>query len=261
MPSVLAAQLYTLRDFTKTPADIATTLNKVRKIGYQSVQCSALGPIAPKELAKILHNEGLTCCATHVPFERLRDETAAVADEHHILNCKYPAAGMMPKTYERTAAGYKTFATDATAVARKLAAHRLVFGYHNHSFELEKFPSATTGLDILIDNTDPIVTFEIDTYWIQHGGGDPAAWIRKLAGRIPLVHLKDMAIALDHSSSTSANPIMAEVGEGNMNWPSILAACNVAGVEWYIVEQDICQRDPFESLANSFRNLKEMGVQ
>jgi sugar phosphate isomerase/epimerase len=56
-------------------------------------------------------------------------------------------------------------------------------------------------------------------------------------------------------------PIMAEVGEGNLNWEAILAACREAGVLWYIVEQDVCQRDPFESLGISLRNLRSMGLQ
>jgi sugar phosphate isomerase/epimerase len=68
-----------------------------------------------------------------------------------------------------------------------------------------------------------------------------------------LVHLKDMAVQAN-------TPIMAEVGEGNMNWESILAACQEAGVLWYIVEQDTCQRDPFESLGISLRNLRALGL-
>ena len=55
--------------------------------------------------------------------------------------------------------------------------------------------------------------------------------------------------------------IMAEVGEGNLNWPAILNACRESGVAWYAVEQDICQRDPFDSLAISYRNLKAWGLQ
>jgi len=127
------------------------------------------------------------------------------------------------------------------------------FGYHTHSFELEKY-GGRTGLQILYEESDPkYVKAEIDTYWIQHGGGDPAWWIEKLAGRIPRVHLKVMGIR-------DGKQIMAEVGEGNLNWPRILDACRKAGVEWYIVEQDTCERDPFESLAISLRNLKAMGI-
>ena len=128
----------------------------------------------------------------------------------------------------------------------------LTFSYHNHSFEFEKF-SDKVGLEILRAESDPkYFNLEIDTYWVQHGGGDPTEWILKCKGRIPLLHLKDMA-------NQGGQPVMAEVGEGNLNWPRIQDAAKEAGVEWYLVEQDICRRDPFESLAISFRNLKAMG--
>lgn len=255
MASVIGAQLYTLREFTRTPADIARTLRKVRQIGYEAVQLSALGPIETAELKRILDGEGLAVAATHVPWSRLRDETQAVIDEHHLLGCRYVAVGSMPAEYrEAGAEGYARFAREASAVARQLKAAGLVFSYHNHSFELERF-GGRTGLEILYSEGDPeLFTAAIDTYWIQHGGGDPADWIRRLKGRVPLVHLKDMAIR-------GGEQVMAEVGEGNLNWPAILAACREAGVVWYLVEQDVCPRDPFESLAISLRNLKAMGLE
>lgn len=250
--SVIAAQLYTLREFTKTPADIAQTLKKVRDMGYEAVQLSALGPIDPKDLKRIVDDLGLTICATHVPYERLRDETDAIAAEHHLWGCKFVAIGGLPTAY-RNAEGYHKFAKEASDVARKLKERGLIFAYHNHSFELEKFGDKT-GLEILYSESDPeVFTSEIDTYWIQHGGGDPAAWIRKLKGRAHLVHFKDMA-------NQGGKQIMAEVGEGNLNWPNILDACKEAGVRWYIVEQDTCQRSPFESLAISLRNMKKWGL-
>lgn len=250
--SVIAAQLYTLRNYTKTPADIAQTLKKVKALGYDAVQLSALGPIDPAELKRILDAEGLVVCATHVSYERLRDDTAAVVDEHHLWNCQHVAIGGLPAAY-RNEEGYHRFAREASEVARRLHDAGLTFGYHNHSFELEKF-DGRTGLAIVYEESDPeVFTSEFDTYWLQHGGADPAAWIRRLKGRAPLVHLKDMAVK-------DNTPIMAEVGEGNLNWPAILAACEDAGVHWYIVEQDICQRDPFESLGISLRNLRGMGL-
>ena len=53
---------------------------------------------------------------------------------------------------------------------------------------------------------------------------------------------------------------MMEVGKGNLNWPAILAACQAAQVQWYIVEQDTCYSDPFESLGISLKNLLAIGV-
>lgn len=248
---MIAAQLYTLREYLKTPDQIATTLRKVREIGYEAVQLSALGPIETQRLKEILDQNGLTVCATHFGWDRLQNDLQGVIDEHRTLGCRHVAIGGMPAAY-RTADGYARFAREASSVARALNAAGLTFSYHNHSFELERF-DGRTGLEILIEESDPGLFFEIDTYWIQHGGGDPAHWIRKVRGRIPLVYLKDMTVK-------GGQVRMAEVGEGNLNWPAILEACREAGVEWYIIEQDTCDRDPFESLAISLKNVKAMGL-
>ena len=254
MASMIGAQLYTVRDYTKTPADIARTFAKVRDIGYEAVQVSALGPIDAGELARIAQDTGVTICASHVDFEALRDDTERLAEEHRLWGCRYAFIGGMPAEYRDSGEAFHRFAEEASEVAGKMKAFGLVFGYHNHSFELRKFGDRV-GLDILLEDSDPdLFMAEIDTYWIQHGGGDPAAWITKAAGRIPVLHLKDMAVGAD-------GPMMAEIGEGNLNWPAILAAARDAGTEWYLVEQDTCQRDPFESLRISFDNLRAMGLE
>ncbi|MCD4699463.1 MAG: sugar phosphate isomerase/epimerase, partial [Phycisphaerae bacterium] len=105
-------------------------------------------------------------------------------------------------------------------------------------------------------NTDPEnLKAEIDTYWVQAGGGDPAEWIRKYAGRLPVLHVKDMIISADVKQR------FAEIGEGNLNWHAILTAAKDAGVEWYCVEEDDCyERDPFDALKISLDNLREMGL-
>ena len=82
MSTVLAAQMYTLRKFTQTPADIARTLRKVRDIGYEAIQISAFGPCDPSELAKMLGETGLTVCSTHTAWPRFVGEIDAVIAEH-----------------------------------------------------------------------------------------------------------------------------------------------------------------------------------
>ena len=107
------------------------------------------------------------------------------------------------------------------------------FIYHNHAFEFEKF-DGVTGLDILLEASDPeAFHFELDTYWIQAGGANPVTWIEKVAGRMKVVHFKDMG------NAGANEPVMAEVGEGNLEWPEIIAACRKTGVEYAAVEQDI----------------------
>ena len=253
--TAIAAQMYTVREFTKTPEDIAKTLPKVKALGYDAMQVSAFGPINPKELRQLADDNGLEICATHTGFDRMRDDTQAVIDEHLILGCKYPAIGGLPQPYrEEGEAGYVKFAQEASEVGRRFAAAGLTFGYHNHNFEFQKFGNRT-ALDVIFEESDPdAVQFEIDVYWVQAGGADPAAWIKKCKNRIDLIHVKDMAIV-------GREQRFAEVGEGNLNWPAIIEAGRESGTQWYIVEQDRCyDSDPFDSLKISYDNLKAMGL-
>lgn len=264
--SLLAAQLYTIRQHTQTVDDFARSLSKIREIGYRAVQVSAIGAIADADVKQIAADNGLRICNTHIAYDRLQNDLNAVIAQHQLWDCRHIAIGSMPEAFRDSADGYKRFAEIGSQIGERLAAAGMTFSYHNHSFEFVKF-DGRAGLEILFDESDPrYLQAELDTYWVQHGGGDPVAWIDRLAGRMPVVHLKDM-VMLPPPSKSSPNELggdlrpqqaMAEVGEGNLNFPGILAACRRAGVEWYAVEQDICQRDPFESLAISFQNLAAM---
>lgn len=253
----IALQLYTLRDFLKTPADVAVTLRRVREMGYGAVQVSGLGPIDPVELARILKGEGLTCCVTHVGFDRMVKEPEKLIEEHRLWGCGLTAVGGFWQGNAED--DWKRFAADYSRAADTLASLGLRIGYHNHSHEWIRLPSGRMPIEVLRDECSRNVWFEIDTYWVQHGGGDPRAWIETFAGRIPVVHLKDMRVVRNEGGQIV--PQMAEVGEGNLNWAGILESCRGSGVQWYTVEQDTCQRDPFESVAMSLRNLKAMGLQ
>ena len=246
----IAAQLYTLREYLKTPEDIFETLKRVRKMGYNAVQVSGMGPIAPDKLKKMVDELGLKICATHISYDRLKDDLDAVIEEHKLWNCDYIGLGAVPSSFRYSLQGYKEFLDEVSVIVKKIYDNGLKFIYHNHSFEFEKF-NGTTALDYLFDNSDPkAFGFELDTYWVQCGGANPVNWIKKVKGRMQVVHFKDMAIKEN-------NQVYAEIGEGNLDWPEIIKACRETGVKWYAVEQDVCLRDPFESLEMSIRYLEK----
>jgi len=245
------AQLYTVREFTKTEEDFRKTLRKIKEIGYETVQVSAIGPIAPEKVKEAADEAGLTICATHIGFDRLKDDLDRVIAEHRLWGTRYVGLGSMPQPYRSSREGYFAFVKEIAPIAERLKAEGLQFVYHNHRFEFEKFDGGRTGLDILIEETDPeAFGIELDVFWAQAGGGQVTDWIRKVRGRMAVVHLKDMAIVGDQA-------VTAEIGEGNMNMQDIVRACRETGVEWFVVEQDDCRRDPFESLAISYRRLSE----
>ncbi|MBD2868847.1 sugar phosphate isomerase/epimerase family protein [Paenibacillus arenilitoris] len=251
--SQIAAQLYTLRDFCKTEDDLRRTLGKVREIGYEAVQVSGVGPIAPEAIKQIADEAGLRICATHVSFEALQNDFAAEVRKHKLWNCGYVGIGSIPKEYQSGAEGYAAFAREASEVGRRLKEQGLQFIYHNHQFEFEKF-GGRTGMDILLAESDAdAFGFELDTYWVHVGGVDPTEMVRRVSGRMGVVHLKDLAI-------DGRQQVFAEIGEGNLNFNEIIQACRETGVEWYVVEQDVCRRDPFESLAISFKYLTTLAL-
>jgi sugar phosphate isomerase/epimerase len=227
---VLGAQLYTCREFTKTLDGVVETFRKVARVGYTAVQISGFGPVDYREVGKAAADAGLAVAATHVGWNRFRTELDAVIEEHLCWQCEHPAIGGLPGEYH-TPDGIRRFLDELGPIAEKLAAAGMDFSYHNHSHELVHF-DGRTWLEMLYEQADPaVLKAEIDTYWITHGGGDPAAWIRSCAGREPLVHFKDMVVVRDPETHKTEQR-MAEIGEGNLNWPAILAACKAGGVRW-----------------------------
>lgn len=247
----IGAQLYTLRDHLKTPEAMARSFEKLRAIGYRLVQIAGVGPIEPIHLRRLLHDAGLEARASHVSWAAVAESVEAVAAEQESLGCSYTAVSSIPESY-RSESGYRQFAAELSTAARELAARGICLAYHNHSFEFQRFGKAA-GYEILMDECTQDVAFELDTYWVQHGGGDVAQWISRAAGRAPIIHVKDMTME-------GTQQRFAEVGEGNLNWPAILEAARGAGVECCIVEQDSCPGDPFLSLETSFRNLRNWGL-
>jgi sugar phosphate isomerase/epimerase len=252
--NVLGAQLYTVRAFTQTIEDVAVTLKKVADIGYTAIQISAFGPVDPAEVARLVEDNGLTVAITHMGWSRFQNELDEVIAVHKLWGCVHTAVGSLPGEY-RSLDGLKRFLDELAPIAERLAQEGMDFSYHNHNHELARYGDKT-WLEMLYEQAPPeMLKAELDTYWIQAGGGDPAAWVRKCVGRQPVLHLKDMAVTPEREQR------MAEIGEGNMNWPAILQAAEEGGVEWYLVEQDECYgRDPFEALAISYRNLRAMGL-
>lgn len=245
----IAAQLYTVRDRMQGRNQLGAVLGRLREIGYAEVEVAGL-VAAEERFDELLKATGLGACAAHESLERLQRDLDGVASRCARWGCRYLVVPSLPADYH-SEAGFKRFAAEGQEIAAALRPYGLALAYHNHAFELERFASRT-GLDLLFAATPPgVLHAELDTYWLQYAGASPAAWIRNLAGRVPLVHLKDMTVV-------DGRQVQAEVGEGNLDWPAVLAACRDAGTESLVVEQDQCAGDPLDSLAISFRNLTRL---
>jgi sugar phosphate isomerase/epimerase len=222
-------------------------LDRLREIGYEAVEVAGLSQATAERFEEQLEVAGLVACAAHVPQERLTADLSAVASDCRRWGCEYVVIPSLPVEYH-SEAGFHRFARESADIAKSLTPFGLELAYHNHAYEFERL-NDRTGLEVLFDFAAPdALKAELDTYWIEYAGGRSADWIRRMAGRVPLVHLKDM-------STVGGKVVQAEVGEGSLDWTNILNACREASTRWLVVEQDDCAGDPLDSLAISYRNL------
>ncbi len=245
----VALQLYTVRD--DAAADFEGTVKQVARMGYEGVELAGTYDRTAAELRDFLGGLGLRIAGGHVPLAQLEAEVQSAIDFHLELGNRYVVCPWLPEDRRKSGDDYRRIAESLNQAGRACKDAGLQLCYHNHAFELERF-DGKTALDILFDETDAeLVKAEIDTYWVEYGGGNAVEYIRRYAGRVPLVHLKDMA-----GDGTRA---FAELGQGIMEWDPIFLACESAKTRWYIVEQDKCVRPPLESARISLDYLKEKG--
>ena len=194
---------------------------------------------------------GLRCVLTHIPVPRLTGELEQVIADHHTFGCENIGLGWYAFNETDT---YEAFMATYPAIARQIREGGRYFMYHNHDQEFKRTPD---GNRIILERLAEVIPaedmgFTLDTFWIQAGGGDPARWIERLAGRVPVIHLKDFAYGRK----------MAVVGEGNINFDRVFEKAETAGTKFLLVEQDDCNgEDPIECLRRSYRYLTSCGFE
>lgn len=246
-------QMFSVRDTMDTAENIRMTFRRLREMGYTQAQTAGCN-IPYEEYGKIAAEEGIAIVGTHDSFQVMEEDFDLALQNHRALNTTNMGIGSY---HADDLAGWQNFVRRANAVAEKCAKAGMKFTYHNHSHEFVRLENGQTAMEVLVEGLNPETTsFVLDTFWVQHGGGDVRGWIQRLAGRIDILHLKDM-MRLPHFDEKRGYQLFTEVGNGNMDWPSILETAEACGIKYYIVEQDICPGDPFESMAKSAAFLKQ----
>jgi sugar phosphate isomerase/epimerase len=239
---LIALQAYSLRDDAK--ADFAGTLRHIKEIGYEAVEFAGYYGMSSRELRSLLDDLGLKAVSSHVGYQELSDDLSRHIDYSLEIGASYLICPGY-RAHERDA--WVRFADFLSAAGEKCRASGVVLGYHNHSHEFERIDCHYI-LDILFNavKTGTVIA-QLDLGWVMYAGVDPIAYLKKYAGRCPLVHIKDFDV----------NKVQTEVGTGVLDLPGVVVACREAGVEWMIIETEQYNMRPIDSVRIGLENLRK----
>ncbi|MDD5603083.1 MAG: sugar phosphate isomerase/epimerase [Eubacteriales bacterium] len=243
----IGLQLYTIRDHMGTSGEVRDAFARIMEMGYTEAQTAGC-KIPYEEFGKYAEEAGIRIVGTHDSLDMMINDLPQSIKNHRALgttNMGIGGAMGMMKSEE----GVMEFIKLANKIADEVYKEGFKFTYHNHSAEFMKY-NGKRVMDMLVEGMDPVKTsFVLDTYWVQHGGGDVRAWIEKLSGRIDILHLKDMG-------RDGTGPYITEIGNGNMDFGSIIESAQKSGVKYYVVEQDRCPGDSFDSARMSSEYIR-----
>lgn len=249
--SQVAAQIYTVRDYLSDSMVFGQTIERLKAIGYPAVELIPSNTVSDKEIATICRGAGITVAAAHVPGKTLLEQPQAIVEKLQILGTKLGAYAFPGGVDLGSASEVNRLADALQNAATVLSGAGLTLAYHNHAMEFSRLDGELVYE--IFSKRAPAMSFEFDTYWAQYGGVSPERWIQKLGTKLASLHMKDYGVPAKHDDP----PFMAEVGYGNLDFPTLVSEAEKVGCQWFVVEQDFTSRNPFDSLELSFRYVKE----
>jgi sugar phosphate isomerase/epimerase len=244
----IALQLYSIRE--QCAEDLPGCLEAVAKMGYDGVEFAGYHGFSAVDIRKMLDDNGLKCCGTHLGLDTLLGDQFEPTFEFNqtIGNPFLIVPGLAGERTCSKAAWLETAAifNEISAKLRPLGAWT---GYHNHHTEFTAMEGELPW-DIFFSNTTQDVVMQLDSGNALHGGADVVPFVERYPGRALTVHLKEYSATNDK----------ALIGEGDVRWTELFSLCeSVGATQWYIVEQESYAFGPMECVDQCLKNLKAMG--
>jgi sugar phosphate isomerase/epimerase len=246
MSARVGLNLYTLRG--DCARDLEGTLRGVREIGYEGVEPIDLYGHDAYDVRALVDELGLAVCGRHASFEAIESDLESLAGELGALGTdRLVLAFIAPPATAREA---DAVVERIAALATRVREAGLRLGFHNHDGELRPLDDGRTVIDRLAELDEDELFFEVDLGWAWFAGVEPAAVVERLAPRVPVVHVKDLA--------PLAEQRFVPVGDGDVGYGHVLPAIEGLGIEWLLVEQDEVGALGLDAARRSFTAVTSM---
>ena len=258
----IGIQLYTLRN--QINADVKGTIRAVSEAGYQQVE--PYGFPKADEMIKEAKACGMSVHSSHFAWDSVVDPSRtdvpsfdSILESAKKHGLKHLVIPYLQGSVRKTLDDYRQLSDRFNQAAEKAETAGIQLAYHNHAFEFEPKEGGKCGYDIMIERFSKQMKFEVDVFWVEVGGHNPADLIRSLKGRVSQLHLKDLGVQIKTPNYGSIpNEAFEELGDGKIDMVPILEAAVEADVQHCHVEQDHSPH-PLKSIQQSMKHLKQLG--
>ncbi len=247
----VAAQVYSLR--REAEEDFAGTMEQLARMGYEGVELVSLYGREPGEIRACLDSLGLKAVSAHVPLGEFERDLEGTVRAYEKLGCEFLAIPWMDEGRRGDPGRFQETLDYFPVMSARCRQAGIQVLYHNHSYEFEKTQTGAYWLDMLYDSVESRdLAAELDLCWVKVSGVDPVAYMKKYAGRCPVLHIKDFIRERDRVAQVA-------LGEGELELGAILAQAGPSQVQWLVVEQDEHPYgEPMENMRKSMEYIRRL---
>lgn len=245
--------LFSIKNLLDSEENFLETAYKLKEMGYAYAQFSGM-PFDADMIARVSAAAELPIVLTHVPMDRIINDTDALMEEHARFGCKNIGLGMMPIATIVDKDEVRKTIEDLNRAGERMEKNGFKFFYHHHQFEFYRHDGETV-FDYILKNA-PYINFTLDSYWLQYGGVDICDTVDRLKGRIACVHMKDYMIDVKTvDEKLRLEPRFAPVGDGTIDFKAFVEHARAAGAKYFLVEQDNASKLP-DTLGQVERSIR-----
>jgi sugar phosphate isomerase/epimerase len=258
----IGLQMYSLRVKTLQQGWRAG-LDQARALGFTEIEGSPPPQgVSPGQYLSEIAARGLHLASVGFSYESLAKDTAGCVAMARSLGVSYVMVAWIPhKDDTFTEEQAMQAARDFNAWGSAFRAAGITFTFHPHGYEFRPAAGGGTLFDEMARATNPAdVFFEMDVFWVMHGGQDPLQLLRRYPGRWRLMHVKDIRQGAPTGIYTGHAPSGDDVavGTGQVRWPSLIAQARADGMHLFIIEDE--SDTPLINIPRSVAYLHSLGL-
>lgn len=250
----IGIQLYSLREQFKE--DVPGTLDIIQSWGITLLEGGGTYDMSVEEFKQELEERGMEVVSVGAGYEDLQNDVDKVIQNAKDFGARYVMCAWIPHDDNVFDIAKTREAVDVfNNAGKKLKEAGITLAYHAHGYEFRPYEDGTL-FDYMAQNANDFA-FEMDVYWVKHGGADPMEVLNKYPDKFVLMHLKDMAEGVK-SNDTGHEDVETNVvlGSGQIDIAGLVLRGRELGIEYMFIEDESSR--VVEQVPQSLKFLKSL---